>query len=143
MLRHALTSHVPSSPSAPQVHLSNIPSERDSATLYRIVFETIGTLIGATLQGAITTAMVGTTGGGCNNNTIPNRTLDYYGPEANGYTYSDGTLVGGGGGLVGNETPLPYPNSTRKHQAEIQWEIQQTFMIGGGTVGIICLICGQ
>jgi len=111
--------HVPYS--ALTVHLSNIPSERDSATLYRIVFETVGTLVGATLQGQLTAAMFGPIGGGCNNGTINNTFAEpAYGP-------------------LSDET---FPNSTRKHQSEVQWEIQKTFMVGGGTVGVMCLLCG-
>eukprot|EP00729_Bicosta_minor_P011641 gene11641-12322_t len=111
--------HVPYS--ALTVHLSNIPSERDSATLYRIVFETVGTLVGATLQGQLTAAMFGPIGGGCNNGTINNTFAEpAYGP-------------------LSDET---FPNSTRKHQSEVQWQIQKTFMVGGGTVGVMCLLCG-
>jgi Na+/melibiose symporter-like transporter len=44
------------------MHLSNVPAERDSATMYRILFEIMGTLIGATFQGQLTAALYGPIG---------------------------------------------------------------------------------
>jgi Na+/melibiose symporter-like transporter len=52
--------HVPYT--ALTMHLSNVPAERDSATMYRILFEVIGTLIGATFQGQLTAILYGPIG---------------------------------------------------------------------------------
>ena len=126
------------------MHLSNVPAERDAATLFRMVAETLGTLLGATVQSQVTTLMYGTIAGSCNSDPICNSTLinstglDAFVPAKgqqlftdNGYNHFSSTY------RADNNT-----DAGRTYQSDAQWEIQKTFMVGAGAMGILCIILG-
>eukprot|EP00039_Didymoeca_costata_P024711 m.11211 g.11211 ORF g.11211 m.11211 type:complete len:547 (+) comp4399_c0_seq1:131-1771(+) len=92
--------------SALTMHLSHNPKERDKAITWAMVSAVLATLIGATAQGQITSAMFGPIGAGCANCTL-----------------------------------LQNTSKSNQPQTPIQWQIQETFIVGGVAVAVLCAIC--